>query len=191
MSNEITVKLKCTIKEICNILEDKKFRVVDKFILNDTYYIPKSLVLENMNYRQILSQAILLRDITELMPYKKVIKLTFKNKQIDENGDILSQSKIDCEIINAEEGNKFLEALGYNKLMNILENTIVYEKDGLQLEIKDIKNGDNLVEVETKEDNKELDTIEKVKRKIDELLIPIDTNNYFVKKAEVKLEKTL
>ena len=74
--------------------------------------------------------------------------------------------------------------------MNIKENDIVYEKDGFQLAIKDIKNGDSLIEIET-EENEELNTIEKIKQKILQEEIPIYTDNYFVKKAEIELDKIL
>lgn len=193
MGNEITVKLKCTIEEINNILANKGFKIVEKFILDDTYYVPKNLDLKNMKHREILSKAILLREITELMPLKKEIKLTLKNKKIDKNGNILEQSKVDCEIISAKSGKKFLEALGYNKLMNILEFDTVYAKENFQFAVKDIKDGEKLIEVETVENNKELDTIEKIKQKINALNIPIDidTNDYFIKKAEIELKKIL
>ena len=74
--------------------------------------------------------------------------------------------------------------------MNIKENDVVYEKDGFQLAIKDIKNGDNLIEIET-EETKDLDSIEKLIQKVNEIEIPIYTDNYFVKKAEIELEKKL
>ena len=191
MSNEITIRLKCSIKEICNILEDKNFKLIEKFILDDTYFIPKELDFKNMSYRDILSKAILLRNITEFIPERKVVTLTFKSKQIDDNGNILEQNKVDCEIINAEAGKTFIEAIGYKELMNIKENDIVYGKDGLHIAIKDIENGDKLIEVETVEGNVELDTINKLKEKLNELQIPIDTNDYFVKKAEIELRKIL
>lgn len=191
MSNEITVKLKCSIEEICKLLENKNFKIVEKYILDDTYFIPKELNIKGMTHREILSRALLLRNITDFIPERKVVKLTFKSKQIDEQGNILSQSKVDCEILNAETGKAFVEAIGYRQLMNIKENDIVYEKDNLNIAIKDIENGDKLIEVETVEDNNELDTIEKIKQKISELQIPIDTNDYFVKKAEIELAKVL
>lgn len=191
MSNEITVKLTCSIEELCNLLENKNFRIVEKYILDDTYFIPRELNLKSMSHREILSRAILLRDITEFIPERKVIKLTFKNKQIDDKGNILKQSKVDCEILNAETGKAFIEAIGYDKLMNIKENDIVYEKNELKIAIKDIKDGDQLIEVETVKGNSELDTIEKIKQKIKELEIPIDTNDYFIKKAEIQLSKVL
>ena len=37
MSNEITVKLKCSINEMQTILENKGFKQVKKYSLNDTY----------------------------------------------------------------------------------------------------------------------------------------------------------
>lgn len=191
MSNEITIRLKCSIKEICNILEDKNFKLIEKFILDDTYFTPKELDFKNMSYREILSKAILLRNITEFIPERKVVTLTFKSKQIDDNGNILEQNKVDCEIINAKAGKTFIEAIGYKELMNIKENDIVYGKDGLHIAIKDIENGDKLIEVETVEGNVELDTINKLKEKLNELQIPIDTNDYFVKKAEIELRKIL
>lgn len=191
MSNEITVKLKCSIKDICNLLEKEKFKIKEKYILDDTYFVPKELDLTDMSYREILSKAILLRDITEYIPERKVIKLTFKNKKIDAKGNILKQTKVDCEILNAATGKAFIEAIGYIRLMNIKENDIVYEKDGLQIAVKDIENGDKLIEVETVDGNSELDTIDKIKQKINELQIPIDTNDYFIKKAEIELSKVL
>ena len=75
--------------------------------------------------------------------------------------------------------------------MNIVENDIVYVKDDLEIDIKDIQNGDNLIEVETVSSNKELDTIEKIKKQIINLQLPIDTTDFFVKKAEIELDKII
>lgn len=55
----------------------------------------------------------------------------------------------------------------------------------------DIKGGGQLIEVEIVKDNSELHTIDKIKQKIKELEVPIDTNDYFIKKAEIELSKVL
>ena len=191
MSNEITVRLKCNIKEMCNLLENKNFIVTDEYCLNDTYFIPKELDLENITHREIISKAIILREITETMSNQQIVKLVFKTKQIDINGDILSQKKYECEILNVKDGETFLNAIGYKKLMNIKEYDKSYEKDDFKITIKDIENGEKLIEIETVEDNKELDTIEKIKDKVNQLELPLDTNDYFVKKAEIALKNIL
>ena len=117
------------------------------------------------------------------------MKMTYKTKNITDTGEIINQNKIDCEIKNIQNGEKFLNAIGYKKIMNIKENDIVYEKDGFKIAVKDIIDGDNLIEIETVEDNIELDTIEKLKEKLNELQLPIDTNDYFVKKLILNSKK--
>ena len=191
MSNEITVRLKCNIKEMCNLLENKNFIVTDEYCLNDTYFIPKELNLENITHREIISKAIILREITETMSNQQIVKLVFKTKQIDINGDILSQKKYECEILNVKDGETCINSIGYKKLMTIKEYDKSYEKDDFKITIKDIENGEKLIEIETVEDNKELDTIEKIKDKVNQLELPLDTNDYFVKKAEIALKNIL
>ena len=191
MSNEITVRLKCNINEMCKLLENKNFIVTDEYCLNDTYFIPKELDLEIITHREIISKAIILREIIETMSNKKIVKLVFKTKQIDINGDILSQKKYECEILNVKDGETFINSIGYKKLMTIKEYDKSYERDDFKITIKDVENGEKLIEIETVEDNKELDTIEKIKNKVNQLELPLDTNDYFVKKAEIALKNIL
>lgn len=189
-NNEITVKIKCNLDELYNILEKKDFKIVDKFSMDDAYFVPNEIDLDKINSRQILMQAILVRDITGKISNRRTKKMTFKIKKFDEYGNILSQSAVNCDILNTDDAKKLLNAIGYQEIMNIKENDIVYEKDGLQLAIKDIENGDNLIEIETTE-SADLNTIEKLIKKINEIEIPIYTDNYFVKKAEIELDKIL
>lgn len=189
-SNEITVKIKGNLKEFYKIIESKNFKIVDKFSMNDSYFIPEKLKLSEMSTRKILSNAILIRDIRDKISGETVKKITFKIKQFDEDGNIVNQSAINCNVYEVEEAKKLFEAIGYKQIMNIYEEDIVYEKDGFQLAIKDIKNGEKLIEVET-EESEELNTIDKLIKKINEINIPIYTDNYFVKKAEIELDKIL
>ena len=189
-NNEITLKIKCELNEFYEIMKKKGFKVIDKFRLDDTYFIPKDLKLNKTNIRYILSKAVLVRDITDEISDEKTKLITFKIKKFDENGKILNQESVNCKIYDIEDAKKLLKAIGYKEIMNIIEDDVVYEKEGFEIAIKDIKNGDKLIEIETT-DNEELDTIEKLIKKVNELEIPIYTDNYFVKKAEVELEKII
>ena len=166
MSNEITVKLKCSIKEFCNIIESKGFEIVDRFLLDDTYFIPKDIDIHKLTSREILKHSILIRDITQYM-----------------------SDKHNCDISNINDGKKFLNAIGYKEIMNIKENNIVYGKEGLNIALKDIEDGEKLIEIETVETNEDLNTVEKLKEKLNELQLPLDTKDYFIKKAEMKLKQ--
>ena len=75
MSNEITVRLLCNINEICNLLENKNFKVVDRFFMDDTYYVQKSIDILKLTPRDILKNCVLIRDITQYVSPKESTKL--------------------------------------------------------------------------------------------------------------------
>ena len=191
--NEITMKVNCGIKELCRILEDKVFKVVDRFTMNDIFMIPNTLKskIKELTSREILKDAILIRDIENQFKENRNKKITFKKKEFNKNGDIVNQESINCDIFNIDEAVNFFQAINYYKIMKIIEKDIVYGKAGFEIAIKDIENGDNLIEVETVSNNDNIDTIEKLKTQIINLQIPVDTSNFFVKKAEIELDKIL
>lgn len=196
MSNEITVKITCGINEFINILENKGFKAVDKYILDDTYFINKEIDINEANLKDIQTSYILIRSIKQYISitskeWYKILTLTYKCKNILDDGTILNQKKIDCQIRDYKQGENFLKALGYKKLLRIKEKDVVYNKDGFNIAIKDIINGDFLIECETIANNKEYDSINKVKNKILELDLPIDENDFFVKKLESELRKII
>lgn len=187
-SNEITVKIKCEINEFYKIAEEKGFKIDHKFSMDDTYFIPETLNLDKMTTREILSKAVLVREIIGKTSGKISKKITVKIKNFDEYGNILSQKSVNCDIASIEDAKSLLNAMGYKEIMNIKENDIVYGKDGFDMAVKDIENGDNLLEIET---NERFDTVDKLIQKINEIQIPIYTDNFFVKKAEIELDKVL
>ena len=196
MSNEITVSINCSLKKIYNLLENKGFSIVDRYNMEDIYYIQKDIDIKKQSIEETLKNYVLIRKVTQFIPDNfvdsyNVNKLIFKSKEIASDGSIIRQDKKDCIIKYIYEGKEFIKALGYKELMTIKEKAIVYGKDDLQLVIKDVENSENLIEIETKENNKKLDTIDKLKNIVRELQIPIKANNYFVKKAEIELKKLI
>lgn len=186
--NEITVKVICSKNELLKSLVDKGFKEGRTFSLDDYYFIPNNLDIENMTTRDIVSKSVIIRYIVNERKIRQVI--TFKIKDINDNDDIINQQAISCDICNIEEAKKLFEAIGYYEIMNIKENDIVYSKNGLELALKFINNGEILIEIET-EPNTEWDTIEKIKNIISTLELPIEKDKYFVKKAENELNRIL
>ncbi len=190
-SNEITIKITCELPEFYEILESKGFSPVSRFSMDDSYFAPMSLNIKNMTARKILSKAVLVREIRNPDTNHILKRLTYKAKEFGASGEILHQTAVNCEILNLEDAKNLLSALGYRELMRIVEDDIVYEKDGFELAVKDIHGGDKLIEIETEPDKNELDTVEKLKQKLLSLHLPVDGSNFFVKKAEVALENIL
>jgi len=188
LKNEITVKLTCSIDDISKILEKRDFHCTERYLLDDTYYIPNIVNTKGLSEREILKNAIILRNIIGDMEEYQINKLTYKKKEIDEQGQITKQDKVECSILNKEEGAKFLNAINYLEIMNIKEIDTIYQKEGIEICVKDIINGDKLIEIEECE---KFDTIDKIKQELERLNLPVDTNDYFIKKAEIELKKIL
>ena len=177
--NEITIKILCSKEKLIKHLEEKGLKKGRRFRLDDHYLIPKTLKLEELTVREILSKAVIIRNIDN--DGKIVNKITFKKKNINEKGEIVSQAATSCEVMDYTEGIRLFEELGYYEIMNIIEDDIIYYNDNIELAIKDVYNGDILIETET---NNNIKTIEELKEIIESLEILFEKDNYFVKKAE-------
>lgn len=184
--NEITIRILCSKEELIRHLEEKGLKKWRKFTLDDHYLIPKILKLEELTVREILAKAVIVRNIDN--DGKIVNKITFKSKNINEKGEIVSQTATSCEVLDYTEAIRLFEELGYYEIMNIIEDDIIYYNDKIELAIKDVYNGDLLIETET---NNNITTIEELKEIIESLEIPFEKDNYFVKKAEERIGKVL
>jgi len=185
-SNEITIRVNVSNDEFMNYLNSNGFKETERFTLDDYYYIPKNLDLDSLSIREIISKAIIIRDIKG--NNTRIPRLTYKIKDINEKGEIISQKAINCNIYDKEEAKQFLDAIGYYEIMNIKESDIVYSNGDIELGCKFIENFDIMIEIETDE---KYDTTEKLINKIKELNFPVDYSNCYVKKAEIVLEKIL
>ncbi len=187
-SNEVTVKILETKENFIKELLNKGFKENQEFSLDDYYYIPSDLDIDNLSTREILAKSIIIRYIV----YKDEIfqTITFKRKDIAEDGSILKQESINCYIKDIAEAKTLFKALGYIEIMNIKEKDIIYFKEDFNIILKIIENEDLLLEIETKE-NTAWNTIPNIIKILRDLDLPIDNNNYFVKKAENMLNKLL
>ena len=185
-ANEITIKITCSNEQLIKHLTDKGFCEGRKFTLDDYYLIPKDLKLDDLTTRDILSKAVIIRYIVD--DGKIIQKITLKKKDINGNGEILSQKAINCDVLDYKAGINLFNELGYYEIMNIKESDVIYYKDKIELALKFIENSNTLIEIET---NDNFDTIDKLKKLVNEIEIPIEKDTYFVKKAEDELNKIL
>ncbi len=189
-TNEITVRVKGDLNDFYKNIEEKGFKVEDKFKMDDTFFIPENLDIENMSAREILTKAVLVR-IVERGNGRIVKNITYKRKVFDEQGNILSQSKVECDVLDIEDAKRLLTAIGYKEIMRIKESDIAFEKDGFSFAVKDIENGEKLIESEANPDIEDMNTLDKIKIMFDKYEIPIYKDDYFIKKAELELNKIL
>lgn len=191
ISNEITLKIRGSMEKFKGILQEKGFVEKKHFILYDVFMIPENLKIEELSTREIISKAIIIRKVEDLTKNEIRRDMSYKMKKFNDKGEILEQKSIRLKVQDCQDAETFMTAIGYKKLMNIIEEDYAYKKDDFELLTKDVKNGDNMIEVETQIDNKRLDTIDKIQKVLENEELPLDFSDYFVKKAEIELNKIL
>lgn len=190
-NNEVTLKIKGNYDEFVSNLKEKGYKDVEHFILYDIFMVPESLNIEKMTTREIISKAIIIRKVDDIGKNEIRRDMSYKMKQFNDKGEILEQKSIRLKVSDCQDAEKFMKVIGYKTIMNIIEEDYGYEKDGFVITTKDVKDGDKMIEAETDVHNEKLDTIEKLKAKLIDEDMELDFTEYFVKKAEVELNKIL
>ncbi len=125
-TNEITIKVTCSNDELIKHLTNKGFNEGRKFTLDDYYLIPKDIDIEKLTIGEILAKAVIIRYIVD--DGKIIQKITFKKKNINEKGEILSQKATNCNILDFKAGIDLFSELGYYEIMNIKERDNYFVK---------------------------------------------------------------
>ena len=185
--NEITVKANCSLDRLKSFLLNNGFKELENYYFTDIFLIPAAINIYEENTRDILKKAILLREANGITTNRNSKKMVFKKKEINEIGEIVSQTAIKCSIDSIEEAKKIFYTVGFKELMKTNELHISFIKDNFKIIVqKNIDNNYVLIEAET---NMHYTTIKELQNKIKEIKDYIDLNDFFVKKAEIELQR--
>lgn len=183
LENEITVEVLETKENIIKSISNNGFKLEKEYDINDIYLVKKEF--ENCkNYNELLNNSILIRDISEKPNTRKLI--TYKQKHIDDNGNILNQINANVEINNIDDAYNILKLIGYIDLMKISDHISVWQKNnGDELALQFV-NDRIYIEIEEKCEHtgKRYESLDYMKSIITNLNLPIKNNNYYAKKAE-------
>jgi len=183
---EITVLVNSDYETLKDKLEKNGFKIKEEYRLNDVYMIDKTVDLSRLSNLDILKKCVLVREIVGI---KKV--LLYKYKKYAENGDILEQWKVECPIMDISKAIEFMNSINYQSLFEIRDDCTVFANEKSELVVQSVNDKYLFIEMES-----ECEYIERVYGSIDEMKqdinnydLPIDSTNYFVKKAEIILEE--
>jgi len=185
MENEITVLIECSYDELDKILKKYNFYIKDKYRLEDIYMINKNINLQNENSLEILKNCVLVRYIPNVLKM-----LVYKKKEYAKNGDIINQEKIECPIENIDKAIAFMESINYEKLLNIIDDCIIYVNEETELTVQLVNNKYIFIEMEQQTEylEKNYETVDDLKKELNKYDLPYNKNNYFIKKAELILK---
>lgn len=160
---EITVRLKENMQSAIRKLEMQGFEKIRESEINDIYMTSKLKCLNEDNIQDVLKKSVLLRELK--IENRKIKKITYKNKEIDENGDVISEQKINLDCNNLEKAKDLFKHLDFEELIRVKYKVLVYSKNKIEYAFQDVEDLGTLVEYENTEDfeGKTLEEINKAK----------------------------
>lgn len=163
---EITVRLNENIQSAMDKLEKQGFKKIRESKIDDIYMTSKLKELNKDNIQNILKKSVLLRSLK--LDNKEIKKITYKNKEIDEKGDVISEQKINLDCNDLEKAKELFENLEFKELIRVKYKVVVYSKDKVEYAFQDVENLGTLIEYENVEDfeGKSLEKINNAKEKM-------------------------
>lgn len=160
---EITVRLNENMQSAIRKLEMQGFKKIREGEIDDLYMTSKLNELKKDNIQNILKKSVLLRNLK--FENKEIKKITYKNKEIDENGNVISEEKNNLDCNDLEKAKDLFEHLEFEELIKVRYKIIVYSKDEVEYAFQDVENLGTLIEYENTEDftGKSLDEINDTK----------------------------
>ena len=190
---EITVRVKEPLDKAIIKLEKLGFKNIRESNVDDVYMTQLKDKLNKENIQYILSNSVLLRYLN--VNGKEFKKISYKNK-IYENGNVISEKKVNVECNSLESAKQLFECLNFEELVEVKYNVLVMEKNSIELAFQYGDDIGVLIEYENKNDfsNKTNEEIrlekENMYNYIKELGIEI-TEEIDVKKAWELIEKSI
>ncbi len=119
--------------------------------------------------------------------------MLYKYKKYDDNGDILEQGKVSCPILDIQKALEFMKAINYRELFHINDNCFIFSNKESQFVLQVISDDKIYIEMELEPNYVEgkLETLEELKKRLLSYNLPIDSSDFFVKKAEIILNEVI
>lgn len=189
---EITVRLVEKIEDAIAKLESKGFKKIRESFVDDIYLSNLDIEMKKENIQQFLKHSVILRNLK--LDGKEIKKITYKNKQLDYNGDIILEQKVNLDCDDLVKAKSLFNCLGFYNLIEVKYHVIVYEKKGKEFAFQIVENLGNLIEYENVNDfeGKSALEISDAKKEMLNDIIECDiriTDEFDVKKAFELIEK--
>ncbi|MBQ9314897.1 MAG: hypothetical protein IJ220_07945 [Clostridia bacterium] len=183
---EITVRLDEDIKSAIEKLEKQGFKKIRESNIDDIYMTNLDEEICEEKIQEFLKNAVLLRKLE--LENEVIKKLTYKNKEFNSEGDVISEQKVNVGCDDLEKAKRLFECLKFKELVEVKYHVIVYKKDNKEFAFQQVDNLGTLIEYENEEDfsEKSIEEINSTKEKMYQEILATNikiTDELDVKKA--------
>lgn len=144
---EITIQVFDDLVTIFNKLNKHGFNIVSKYELND-WYFTKLKTNSTVSYSSLLENSFLVRQIIE---DTEMVYLCYKDKQIDEKGNVLSEEKIKVNVSNLLDTLKIFNKANINCWCKLKQMNYVFKKGQIEFVVQEVEDLGNFIEYEENE----------------------------------------
>ena len=189
---EITVRLNEKIEDAIAKLENNGFKKIRESDVNDKYLSNLNIEMKKENIHEFLKHSVVLRNLK--LEGKEIKKITYKNKELDNYGNVISEQKVNLNCDDLEKAENLFNCVGFYNLIEVKYHVIVYEKNNNELAFQIVENLGTLIEYENVNDfeGKSITEINNAKKEMLEYIKECNINiteEFDVKKAVELIEK--
>ena len=178
---EITVKLKWNLNETKVHFVNAGFVLDESYILKDVYMVKDNLDISRMNNTEIISNCIIIR---EAIGEEHTHQIVYKHRKYDDKGDIVDSVKYKCAVFDVNEAIELLKVTGYKELFRYEQECLMYNYKDSHILLQYIPELGLFAEIEDNNKN-----INGLIEDLNNMNVPYDEKNYFVKKASLMIDK--
>lgn len=179
---EITCEIFEELSTIVKSLEDKGFKYVEEFTLDDIY-MKNDRTNEFAAKNGKITDTLIIRYVNE-----NDKKIVCKRRKYDNKGFEVSTEKSVLKVESIEDAEKHLNILGYTRFLNMIDKNYMYENSEFTAYIQEIKDLGIFLELEAKEVENEEQNIEKLIEFVKTLNLKIGTK-FDIRKADLLYSK--
>ena len=179
---EITCEVFEEISTIAKSLEDKGFKYVEEFTLDDMY-MKNDKTNEFASTNGKITDTLIIRYVNE--DDKKIV---CKRRNYNSSGFEVSTEKSVLKVINIEDAEKHLNILGYTRFLNMIDKNYMYEDNEFIAYIQDVQDLGIFIELEAKKIENAEQNVEQLIEFVKTLNLKIGTK-FDIRKADLLYSK--
>lgn len=161
---EITVELLQEVDTAKALLHEKGF-VMSRFCLMEDWYFSKFDIeeIKSFSYKDLIKNSFLIR---RLSGQPNLCQLIYKNKDLDQEGNVVAEEKVIATLDDSEPAIKAMKCAGLTNWCEIAQKMSIYTNGKIEFVIQEVDGLGTFIEYEEDETVKGLDEVQKIKKMV-------------------------
>ena len=141
---EITIQVFDDLDTIFDELNKLGFKLIEKYEHNDWYFSSLN-TSSKVDYSFLLKNSFLVRQI---ITDKENVYLVYKDKEVDKQGNVLSEEKVNVKLSSLEDALKIFNKANIKCWCNIKQPSYVFKKGDVEFIVQAVQGLSNFIEYE-------------------------------------------